>query len=259
MDFLLPAIAAALGIGVMWLLYDAIHRRQEMLETVARYLDPPVRSGRDSVIGSLAGRRVKLRLTPGRQPQQVIYAEVRNPAGAFRARPRTLATKLNLRTDAPSGLEELDQAVELSRASARAIAHLAEDPDVRRTLERLVLKEGFRDLQLKEDMLVAARDPQKLEPERAVELLRLVATLAALLDRERVSIKIAGETSALPHFVCKVTGGSTAICPYCRDSLEGDVELMACPSCDTVHHRECLDEAGGCTVLGCTERPAQRA
>jgi hypothetical protein len=42
-------------------------------------------------------------------------------------------------------------------------------------------------------------------------------------------------------------------CPYCHDALEeaGVGEEIPCRSCGTLHHEVCLDELGGCTVLGC--------
>lgn len=42
-------------------------------------------------------------------------------------------------------------------------------------------------------------------------------------------------------------------CPYCHDALAetGVGEELPCRSCGTLHHEVCLDELGGCTVLGC--------
>tara|TARA_R110002072_G_scaffold35252_2_gene104535 strand:- start:126 stop:710 length:585 start_codon:yes stop_codon:yes gene_type:complete len=42
-------------------------------------------------------------------------------------------------------------------------------------------------------------------------------------------------------------------CPYCHDALEeaGVGEEIPCNSCGTLHHEVCLEELGGCTVLGC--------
>lgn len=48
-----------------------------------------------------------------------------------------------------------------------------------------------------------------------------------------------------------------ALCPFCRDTLGSD-DLTACDHCHTAHHRECLAEAGGCTVFGCGGRPPAR-
>ena len=36
------------------------------------------------------------------------------------------------------------------------------------------------------------------------------------------------------------------------------VDLAACDACSTVHHQECLEEAGGCTVFGCDGGVAPR-
>lgn len=48
---------------------------------------------------------------------------------------------------------------------------------------------------------------------------------------------------------------SAAVCPYCRAAVD-EAEAVACAGCGTVHHAECLEENGGCTVFGCTEAPA---
>lgn len=48
------------------------------------------------------------------------------------------------------------------------------------------------------------------------------------------------------------TGGAAARCPYCHDGLEG--ELATCEACRTIHHTDCLADAGGCTLLGCRGR-----
>lgn len=39
-------------------------------------------------------------------------------------------------------------------------------------------------------------------------------------------------------------------CPYCHDGLD-EVERLVCVGCGTPHHPVCLEELGGCTVLGC--------
>jgi hypothetical protein len=50
-------------------------------------------------------------------------------------------------------------------------------------------------------------------------------------------------------------GGSTALCPFCRDEVsldgQGDDDLVACERCSTLHHRACFAEAKGCTIFGC--------
>ncbi len=50
-------------------------------------------------------------------------------------------------------------------------------------------------------------------------------------------------------------GGEHALCPYCRDGLPDDLEAaVACDVCNTLHHDECFQEHGGCTIFGCEGR-----
>ena len=47
-------------------------------------------------------------------------------------------------------------------------------------------------------------------------------------------------------------GGKQSLCPYCREEVaEAQADLVACESCQTLHHEECFDEHGGCTIYGC--------
>lgn len=41
----------------------------------------------------------------------------------------------------------------------------------------------------------------------------------------------------------------TERCPYCHDGFAG--ERVTCTTCRTPHHPACMEELGGCTVLGC--------
>lgn len=43
-------------------------------------------------------------------------------------------------------------------------------------------------------------------------------------------------------------------CPVCGNGLGG--VLCACPRCETPHHQECWDWAGGCAIFGCASLPA---
>jgi hypothetical protein len=73
--------------------------------------------------------------------------------------------------------------------------------------------------------------------------------LAPLFTRAPLTIRVA-EVEVKVH-AWQV--GQQASCPFCRDAL-GSVpdDLAACDACHTAHHRECLTEAGGCTVFGCS-------
>ena len=40
-------------------------------------------------------------------------------------------------------------------------------------------------------------------------------------------------------------------CPFCQGVIKRGTAVVACSTCGTAHHRECWDEAGGCTTPGC--------
>jgi hypothetical protein len=88
--------------------------------------------------------------------------------------------------------------------------------------------------------------------------------IAALCERRKVNVKVSGGSgvTARPRFVM-TGGGQAALCPYCRDEVEldgkGDDDLKGCDRCDTMHHRACFEEAGGCTVFGCRRRDERAA
>jgi hypothetical protein len=48
-----------------------------------------------------------------------------------------------------------------------------------------------------------------------------------------------------------------SVCPYCSAEIEpADANQLNCPTCGEVHHGECWEENGGCTVFGCASAPA---
>ncbi len=70
-------------------------------------------------------------------------------------------------------------------------------------------------------------------------------------------LKIIAETKTLTHV--KVEQPPKAhlhpTCPYCRDLINPAQEAgIACHTCKTIHHAECMTEAGGCTIYACDNR-----
>lgn len=52
-----------------------------------------------------------------------------------------------------------------------------------------------------------------------------------------------------------MTGATFAtLCPYCRSPIESRRRTIACPSCGTLHHRQCWRNHGTCSVFGCAKR-----
>lgn len=77
---------------------------------------------------------------------------------------------------------------------------------------------------------------------------RLQRTIAELLRLTRAFAGV--EVSAAPV-------RSALTCPFCRAGIE-PAAAASCSVCDTPHHRACLLEHGGCTVLGCANGPRAR-
>jgi hypothetical protein len=74
-------------------------------------------------------------------------------------------------------------------------------------------------------------------------------------------------TSAAPAPLPKLTPASPTslvadesqrglTCPICLTGIQAGEAIIACPSCDLVHHEECWAEIGGCGTFGCANAPA---
>jgi hypothetical protein len=52
----------------------------------------------------------------------------------------------------------------------------------------------------------------------------------------------------------RVTLSPNQRCPFCHDPLVESDDLVACVACQTLLHRECVQEGGMCSTLGCTNQ-----
>jgi len=86
------------------------------------------------------------------------------------------------------------------------------------------------------------------------QALDALVRLAPLL--QRAPIELRGAAGEPPRVAVAWTMADAILCPYCRDALAAETDdVDACGVCRTAHHRDCLTEAGGCTVFGCGGRP----
>lgn len=46
-----------------------------------------------------------------------------------------------------------------------------------------------------------------------------------------------------------------ATCPICQTAIAEGEQVLTCPGCGQIHHRECWLEVGGCSTYGCAEAP----
>jgi len=62
------------------------------------------------------------------------------------------------------------------------------------------------------------------------------------------------EVAGTPAVATKSKG--KPLCPYCQTPCDPSTGKV-CPECHTVHHKECWEEYGGCTILGCKHGPTK--
>lgn len=192
--------------------------------SVVRYRRGRFRRGRWVAEGWHAGRPVRVRLDPA---WGLIY-EMEVPPGTATL---ALPDARHLREWVGAGAQ--------AREAEAAIQHLGTA-----VLSNITVKRGW---------LSATRGPSEfsMRPESVRQVFDAFAQLVPLLGRKALTIRVAGvERQAVAWTIDERT-----LCPFCRDGLQADVDLAACDACHTVHHRACLDEAGGCTVFGCRRGP----
>ncbi|MCO5165555.1 MAG: hypothetical protein M9894_04190 [Planctomycetes bacterium] len=212
------------------------------------------------VEGRLGGLPVSLtfeRRSAGKSHYHLAFhaVEVDNPAADFTLSRAGVLDRLGQwlgvtrRTDLHP---DLDDDLVLRTGRSGAVKALLQQGELGRALRELL--DGF---ELDEVRLEGGRlqveervGRSTLGAARLHELYTRLVRVARLCSRRPVPVKVKG-LSVKPRFAW--TGeGQAALCPYCRDEVPlegGDVE--ACDRCGTLHHRACLDEAGGCTIFGC--------
>ncbi|MBX3468040.1 MAG: hypothetical protein KF878_14295 [Planctomycetes bacterium] len=185
------------------------------------------------IAGRHGGDDVRLELAPeGVFSQAVLMLRLAVPGVTGR-----------LALDADEARSLVGRAGAQAAAAAAAVSHLF-------GLVRL------RSLEVRDGWLVATR---VLETDYAASwgsvasVLDAMRRLVPLLPRGGVQVRVGGVVRAVQTW----SVDDHVVCPYCKDAL-GEDAVEACASCDTAHHRDCLTEAGGCTVLGCAGRPPAR-
>ncbi len=93
--------------------------------------------------------------------------------------------------------------------------------------------------------------PNRLRAEREAQL----AIRQARQEGKRAPRALAPPRRSLAGVHVRAQRAPGQHCPYCRDDL--DAHPLTCLSCGTLMHAECMEEAGGCTTLGCSEAPVR--
>jgi hypothetical protein len=219
------------------------------------------------VKGTLRGRPITLdfeRRGSGKHKYTVAQygVEVDNAAGDFdlsKGNAFDWLGKLFGLVEAPDVHPELGTDVVL-RGSSAASRRLLQQGELATELRGL-LDGGFTVVRLASGRLMVERrvDGGSLDLARLNAVYARLGEVADLCERRKVTVKVKGRAST--RRFAWTGGGQASLCPYCRDEValdrEGDDDLTACERCETVHHRACFDEAGGCTIFGCGQRRAR--
>lgn len=199
------------------------------------------------VQGRLGGRWVHVSFTPR---SVRLTTEVQHPPASFQVQQAQL-------------LDQLGRWLGLSKTLVDPrLALRAGDPSAVKLLQATEVHAALRQLFRHEGVVTVTLDGQltavhvQNRPQAALDFraaLEALVALARVCDRRPVE-----RAGASLRFVW--TGGAAAArCPYCRAELDPAATegILACDRCGTLHHADCLVEAGGCTVFGCGARDGQ--
>jgi len=140
-----------------------------------------------------------------------------------------------------------------------ALAHLGKIPDL-----ELYVAEGW--IELERAVTSYAKGDTSLS-----SAFRALSELVPLFARVELDLQLRPRESGAPNVQADAQadsgltlawsekGSGQPLCPYCRDDLDqSDLELSRCATCHTLHHSECLEELGRCSVFGCSGEGRQR-
>lgn len=181
---------------------------------------------------------------------QAIRHEVSIPGstGAFQVAAPSCADVLDAFDGAPTTTVLFDGDLRVDGDPRR----LAAQGGVLLALRDLVRRPGVVSARLAGGLLTVQEGPSpRVDLDLVVGTVQQAVLVARGCERRVLEVRVRG---ALVTGLAW-TGGAGARCPFCHDGLEG--ELATCEACRTIHHTDCLADAG-CTVLGCRGRERQR-
>lgn len=269
-DLLAPYLPV-LGVGLLVLLGALLlwvsHVTHQALVATLRGLGERLEGGQVTVSGvwattpvlelrgALRGHAVRVhfaRRGRGRSTYRVtaLEVQVRHPVGDFEVREDTTLDRLERWLGVAAG-EELEPGL-VTRSRSGGAGALLQAREVQAAVKRVLALPGVSGVALRRGTLHV---DQRAAPwvDGLATALEAIVALAKLVGREPLP-EVAVRPRAGARFAW--TGGEAEPrCPYCRDALDPAAPVAAaCDRCGTVHHRDCLAEAGGCTVFGCGAR-----
>lgn len=143
----------------------------------------------------------------------------------------------------------------LSEANLRQRLSGRQAEELAGSLHHLFKVLGFQQLEVRDGWLVVSRmhSSYALSETSLLGVFDALLRVAPALETRKLEVKLGGIRGARAW----TAGGEGLLCPYCRDDVADEDALEACPHCRTLHHRDCYEEAGGCTLLGCAGAPSR--
>lgn len=140
-----------------------------------------------------------------------------------------------------------------------AVANLAQtlliNPNIVARAYHELIKEGFLNGEPGKAPVISSGSGHQASLDRADLIQKFVLAAQQLLE---AGLSWTDLDSALEMVKKQEHGEPTAVrpsgkslCPYCRSRIVEDAETVSCLICKTIHHRECWDESGRCSVFGC--------
>ncbi len=206
-----------------------------------------------------SGREARLSLEPTPLgPRLRASVDTTRAAPVLRVRGEGLVEKLTKRLGRREDLETGDAAFDarfwLEAPAPSRGRRALEARELRRAVTSAFARFGVDRLTLQPGELSVEVDLSRCPGNTWNALLAHLDRVAALVDTRHVKVRV---LEAEHPVACGPDGGLR--CAYCRDGLTGDEDdLVACERCRTALHGGCWDEHGGCPMLGCEGRQAER-
>lgn len=126
-------------------------------------------------------------------------------------------------------------------------------PNVVARAYRELIKEGFLEAESGKPPVIASGTGHQASLDRAELAQKFVLAAQQLLEAGLSWEELDSALQLLKKREASETVRHTgqSLCPYCRSIIAEDAETASCMICKTIHHRECWDEGGRCSVFGC--------
>jgi DNA-binding transcriptional regulator YhcF (GntR family) len=148
-------------------------------------------------------------------------------------------------------LKEGDSLPSAKKLSETLLIH----PNITARAYHELLKEGFLIVDEAQNLVISGKGSPQIAMDRADLTQQYALALQHMRDAGvsweelESTLEMIKRQETSGHSGKRISEKST--CPYCRERIAEEAETVSCMICKTIHHRECWDDAGHCSVFGC--------